>query len=791
VPGAVQEAQKKDAKVTTQGEAPTGGERSVLKGEGGFGLFVLAAGLFVLAWLAFSWPWLSGSVTVPWDAKAHFLPQVQFMAASFARGESPFWNPYVFAGSPQIADPQSMIFSPPMLLLALIDSAPGSWAIDTTVLLCVLAAGLGVLLMFRDLGWHPAGGLIAALGFSFGAAMAWRLQHFNQVLSLAYLPFALLFLRRALVRSSAAYGLMAGIVAGFIVDGRDQVALLETYLLSGYVLAHWLSAERLPKAMLASAKPLLAGAAGGLAVALVPVALTILLAEQSNRPEIDYLSAGKGSLHPALLITAVIPHLFGAAGDMDGYWGPPSFAWSGTGLFIAQNVGQLYIGSVPLLMLVAGASRGVLWHKDIRFFTICAIFALLYALGWYTPAFRVMYEVLPGVSFYRRPADAVFLIGGLAALLAGYVTHRAFSWTLPAPRLWQCQIEAAILVSAFIVGLALAFHFVRIESAESALIMAAGWFLAGAAAIGAANWLKPIRPLLALAVLGGVTAADLAVNNGPNGASGLPPSIADMLEPDTRNETVALLKRKVAETRSDTRRDRVELAGLGFHWPNASLSHSLEQTLGYNPVRLEIYTEATGAQDTAGLPEQRTFSPLFWSYRSTMADLLGLRFIATGVPIEEIDKSLKPGDMRLIARTPDGFVYENPRALPRVLFAPNAVSADFQRMLKNGGWPAVDPARSVLLENVASASERAPGTARILSYRNTEVVIEAQSPAGGYVVLNDVWFPWWMAEVDGRKVPLLRANVIFRAVEVPPGRHTVRMTFRPFAGAVRQLLRQD
>jgi hypothetical protein len=341
------------------------------------------------------------------------------------------------------------------------------------------------------------------------------------------------------------------------------------------------------------------------------------------------------------------------------------------------------------------------------------------------------------------------------------------------------------------VGLALAFHFVRIESAESALIMAAGWFLAGAAAIGAANWLKPIRPLLALAVLGGVTAADLAVNNGPNGASGLPPSIADMLEPDTRNETVALLKRKVAETRSDTRRDRVELAGLGFHWPNASLSHSLEQILGYNPVRLEIYTEATGAQDTAGLPEQRTFSPLFWSYRSTMADLLGLRFIATGVPIEEIDKSLKPGDMRLIARTPDGFVYENPRALPRVLFAPNAVSADFQRMLKNGGWPAVDPARSVLLENVASASERAPGTARILSYRNTEVVIEAQSPAGGYVVLNDVWFPWWMAEVDGRKVPLLRANVIFRAVEVPPGRHTVRMTFRPFAGAVRQLLRQD
>jgi hypothetical protein len=751
-------------------------------------LFLPAAFIFLLGWLGFAWPWLSGAVTIPWDAKAHFLPQVQFMAASFARGEAPFWNPYAFAGSPQIADPQSLVFSPPMLLLALIDPAPGGWAVDTAVLLSLLAAGLGVLLLFRDHGWHPAGGLIAALGFSFGAAMAWRLQHFNQVLSLAYLPFALLLLRRSLLRASALYGLLAGLVAGFIVAGRDQVALLETYLLAGYVLAHWLSAGHRTGAVLAGVKPLVAGAAGGLAVALVPVALTFLLAELSNRPEIDYVGAGRGSLHPALLITSVVPHLFGAAGEMADYWGPPSFAWSGTGLFIAQNVGQLYVGAVPLLMLVIGASRRVLWSRDIRFFTIAAICALLYALGWYTPAFRVMYEVLPGVSFYRRPADAVFLIGGLASLLAGYVVHRVFTWSLPAPGLWQRQIETAIPISAFVVALALALGFGRTQSAAGALIFAALWFLAGAAALGAADWLKPIRPMLALALLGGLTASDLAVNNGPNGASGLPPSIAEVLEPGAGNATIALLKRKVAESRDETRRDRVELAGLGCHWPNASMSHGLEQTLGYNPVRLALYTAATGAGDTAGLPEQRTFAPLFPSYRSTMADLLGLRYIATGVPIEAIDKALKPGDLTLIARTSDGFVYENPRALPRVMFAANALAADFAAILKSGAWPSFDPARTVLLENAEVGPQRAPGAARIVSYRNSEIVIEAESPAGGFVVLGDVWFPWWMAEVDGRPAPILRANVMFRAVEVPPGRHIVRMTFRPFLGAIRQVL---
>ena len=83
-----------------------------------------AVAMLLLAAIVIGWPWLSGRVTIPWDAKAHFQPQIQFLAQSLARGESPFWAPYVFSGQPQIADPQSMIFSPPFLLLALLNSAP-------------------------------------------------------------------------------------------------------------------------------------------------------------------------------------------------------------------------------------------------------------------------------------------------------------------------------------------------------------------------------------------------------------------------------------------------------------------------------------------------------------------------------------------------------------------------------------------------------------------------------------------------------------------------------------------
>jgi hypothetical protein len=181
---------------------------------------------------------------------------------------------------------------------------------------------------------------------------------------------------------------------------------------------------------------------------------------------------------------------------------------------------------------------------------------------------------------------------------------------------------------------------------------------------------------------------------------------------------------------------------------------------------------------------QRTFAPLFPSYRSTMANICGVRFIVTGVPVEQIDTSLHAGDLKFVARTNDAYVYENPEALPRALVVSNYQIADFGDLIRNG-WPDINPRRTVLLEHLppmlprSADSKAVAGRARIRRYGNTEIDIEADAPDGGFLVLNDVWHPWWRAELDGHPTEILKANVLFRAVEVGPGVHRVHFAFEP------------
>ena len=178
-------------------------------------------------------------MTIPYDAKALFQAELQFLANAIHQGQSPFWSPNVFGGIPQIADPQSLIFSP-LVLLALLAPHPSFHSLDVAVLALLALAGLAVLMFFRDRGWHPAGGIVAALAFAFGASAAWRIQHIGQIESFVFFAVTLWLLARALERASIRYGLAAGIAGALMLMQPDQVAYLAALFFVGFVVDHWL-----------------------------------------------------------------------------------------------------------------------------------------------------------------------------------------------------------------------------------------------------------------------------------------------------------------------------------------------------------------------------------------------------------------------------------------------------------------------------------------------------------------------------------------------------------------------
>ncbi len=757
----------------------------------------LAAGVYLIAWVVLSWPWLSGAVTIPYDAKALFQAQLQFLANALHSGQSPFWNPSSFVGMPQIADPQSLIFSP-AIILAYFERIPSFRELDVYVLSMLALGGLAVLKFCQDKGWHPAGAAVAAIAFAFGSSAAWRIQHISQIESLAFFAIALWLLERALDRSSPAYGILTGLAVGAMIVEPDQVALLACYVLAAHVLGHWLLSPDRTRALKASLKPLACSALVSAAIAAFPLLVTYLFLEASNRPEMAFSEAARGSLHPASLLTAVVADLFGVIDPAVDYWGPYSAAWNPNELTLSYNMSQMYLGTLPIiLILAAGLGRGLLWAREIRVLAVAAACLILYALGAYTPVFGIFYAYFPGVALFRRPVDATFIVGALLAIAAGYLVHRWATASLPRVSYLRQSLEAGLLATILIGALLIAYSAGKASLAWKPILVACVWIFASSLVLAMPVPLLRRGGRLVVMVPAALLATDLAANNGVNEATALPPSRFEVLSPDCRNETIRFLKTRLRREPGTIWRDRVELVGLGFEWQNAGLVHGFEGTLGYNPFRLGEVSDATGAQDYIAGPDQKQFSRLFPSYHSMMANLLGLRFIATSVPIEQVDTHLKPGELRLAARTSEAYIYENPDTLPRVLFVSNWMRTNFGDLVDRGNWPDFDPATTVLLEErpaldgtnpePENLSEWREPQVRIKHYENTRVEIEVDAASAGLVVLHDVWHPWWAAEVDGEEVDIYPANVLFRAVPVPAGRHVVTFEFKPISGAIADL----
>jgi len=175
-----------------------------------------------------------------------------------------------------------------------------------------------------------------------------------------------------------------------------------------------------------------------------------------------------------------------------------------------------------------------------------------------------------------------------------------------------------------------------------------------------------------------------------------------------------------------------------------------------------------------------------------LLDLLSVRYAVAkdrfplfrgGAAVEQLGWRLayRPGRGRLM-------VYERIDPLPRAYVVSRAeYHGDGFGVLRALASDGFDPRRSVLLEGDPAAAAgqrgepRAATPARITEYTARRVVIEVPGGEPGILVLTDTWYPGWVARLDGVRVPILRANYLFRAIEVPAGPRRVTFSYEPLS----------
>jgi hypothetical protein len=67
-----------------------------------------------------------------------------------------------------------------------------------------------------------------------------------------------------------------------------------------------------------------------------------------------------------------------------------------------------------------------------------------------------------------------------------------------------------------------------------------------------------------------------------------------------------------------------------------------------------------------------------------------------------------------------------------------------------------------------------PASIRLTNYANPgNLFYESESTEDGLAVFSEVYYKTWKAFIDGKEVPVVRANYILRAIEVPAGKHMI------------------
>ena len=143
----------------------------------------------------------------------------------------------------------------------------------------------------------------------------------------------------------------------------------------------------------------------------------------------------------------------------------------------------------------------------------------------------------------------------------------------------------------------------------------------------------------------------------------------------------------------------------------------------------------------------------------------------------------------LVKKTDHAYVYRvEGAARVRFVRAARRVTSDREALvrLRDAGF---DPDREILLheapdsvgprfEDAGDEAAYAVASSPVVAHEDSRrLVIDAEAPEDGFLLLADTFYPGWSAYVDGRPTPIYRANISVRGIQLPKGRHEVRFEY--------------
>lgn len=676
------------------------------------------------------------------DVAWYFYPVRVSTLTELGRGALPFWTPFAAFGFPLLADIEVAVFYPPFLLMGLL-FGPNFLALEPQLALHLAIAGIGMYLLLRQLGGSRAAALVSGAAWLLSGVLWAHSAHLSIVQSAVWLPLVLWAFDHALISEGGRWtAITGGFLALVLLGGHPQIGAYVVVALLIWGLAHArpfrANGPGMGRALGSLARAVLIGL-GLSAFQLFP---TLELSRLSTRHRVSEAFLFEDALPAEHLLTLFLP-----------------LAFQGTTRWRSVDEFHAYMGVVPLVL---GASALILRRSPRVWGATILGLALFLALGLYRP----LVGWIPGLDLFRVPARALVLFDFVVALLAGLGVD-----PLSHPKRGQKLLQRLFLLgtgfSIMTWGVLVVWR-PSLPGFSPTLIPQVGrftlFFVASALiTILALSQRGQIWPAL---FLGGLLVADQLSFPRTLMWSGAP---ADAFWPETPLITRLKSDPELFRVWTDGAlygRGRVREANLG-------LVHRIHTTELYSSLDL---ARPSRFQDHFG--DRLLEHP-------HLLDLLNIKYLVTS---RNLVTSPRLGEERYEQLAPN--LWRNRSVLPRAFLVGEVEIVRGEpailKRLEN-----MDPRRNVLIDRrqpecqplehsqLSDASE--VGEVRIIAYAPTRILIEAEVREPVALVVTDTYYPGWMVRVDGKPARLLRANFLFRAVCLSPGRHHVEMRYQPRA----------